>query len=366
MKKIKVCYVISSLNKEGPVNVLFNIVSHLDSSKFDIHIVTLNPEKGDSIIDSFNKLPLTIHQLNLKSKSKIPPISRFKNIVRKILPDIIHSHCLQSLLLNFLFTKKNSVHTVHIYPGIQTIKKKGMFLGTILAFINKFLTKAIKHPVACSKSIADMFFETDNYKMRHIQNGVNNQKTKIYRKNQLRDKYNLDQNKTYFVTAGRFSAEKNFKFLINSFSEIREKNIYLLILGDGPLFAELKECKCSNIIFVGFTQNVLDYLQASDYYVSSSITEGLPMSVLEAISTGLPLLLSDIPSHKEILTKDQLGKTGFIYKNNNLHSFSKYLNKLIINDYKKMQNSCKTLYNNNFTSAIMSKKYAQFYFEITT
>lgn len=365
MDKIKICYTISSLNKEGPVNVLLNIISNMNFSKFDVHIITLNPEKQNTIINDFSKLSLTIHQLNLNGKSLFPPIINYKKTINKISPDIIHSHCLRSQMLNFIFSRDRSVHTVHIYPGIQTIKKKGFLLGSILVLLNKFLTKAIKYPVACSKSIADMFLESDSFEMKYIQNGVNNEIIKNVQKNQLKVELGLDLDKTYFVTAGRFSPEKNFKFLIDCFSKFNDKNICLLILGDGPLFTELKEYECSNITFVGFIENVLDYMQISDYYVSSSITEGLPMSVLEALSVGLPLLLSNIPSHDEILTNNVIGKAGYIFENNEQDSFNKYLNKLINNDYDKMTMFCCSLHNDNFTGEIMSKKYAQFYSDIT-
>lgn len=365
MEKIKICYTISSLNREGPVIVLLNIVSNMNFSKFDVHIITLNPEKQNSIINDFSKLSLTIHQLNLKEKSLFPPLIAYIKLIKKISPDIVHSHCLSSLMLNFMFSRDRSVHTVHIYPGVQTIKKKGFILGSILSLFNKLLTKAVKYPIACSKSISEMFLKNDKYKMRYIQNGVHNQITKYTQKSQLRNKLGLYQGKTYFVTAGRFSPEKNFKFLIDCFKGYDDKNICLLILGDGPMFAELKMHECSNIIFVGFSENVLDYMQASDFYVSSSITEGLPMSVLEALSVGLPVLLSDIPSHEEILSKDVIGKTGFIYKNNNLDSFYKFFNQIINNDYYEMKRSCNLLFNENFTGEIMSNKYAQFYSDIS-
>tara|TARA_B100001093_G_scaffold232666_1_gene223057 strand:- start:415 stop:1512 length:1098 start_codon:yes stop_codon:yes gene_type:complete len=364
MQKIKICYTISSLNKEGPVNVLLNIISNMNFSKFDIHIITLNPEKQNSIINDFSKLSLTIHQLNLKEKCLFPPVIAYTKAIKKISPDIVHSHCLRSLMLNFIFSRDRSVHTVHIYPGIQTIKKKGFLLGSILAFLNKLFTKAIKYPVACSKSIANMFSESDNFEMKYIQNGVNNEIIKNVQKNQLKLELGLDQGKTYFVTAGRFSPEKNFQFLIESFNKLNKQNVGLIILGEGALFNELENLKNDNIIFTGFVDDIKAYLNASDYYVSSSITEGLPMSVLEALSVGLPLLLSNIPSHIEILSKDNIGRAGYIYENNNPDSFFKSFDNLISNDYSSTKTFCYLLYRNNFTSKIMSNKYEQFYLKI--
>ena len=169
----------------------------------------------------------------------------------------------------------------------------------------------------------------------------------------------------YFITVGRFSPEKNFEFLIKSFSKINDNKFGLIILGEGPLFNNLSKYNNNKIILAGFVHNVYDYLFASEYYVSSSITEGLPMSVLEALSIGLPILLSDIDSHKEILLNNQIGKVGFIYKNNNYDSFKLFFDKLVNVDYSFMQTHSDLLFDNNFTSKIMCTKYERFYSEIT-
>ncbi len=57
----------------------------------------------------------------------------------------------------------------------------------------------------------------------------------------------------------------------------------------------------------GFKSNIYDYLKASDYYISASDVEGLANTLLESMTVGLPCVLSDIPSHKEVLSK---GKTN--------------------------------------------------------
>jgi glycosyltransferase involved in cell wall biosynthesis len=365
MKEIKICYTISSLNKEGPVNVLLNIVSNLDLSKFDVHIITLNPEKQNSIINAFNKFSLTIHQLNLKGKSLFPPIITYNKIINKISPDIVHSHCLMSLMLNFIFSRDKSVHTVHIYPGIQTIKKKGFLLGSILLAVNKFFTKKIKFPIACSKSVADNFILKDKFMMHYIQNGVYKPEMANIDKYRLKKSLGLKPDVSYFISIGRFSPEKNFNFLIKSFNKLNMPGVGLIILGDGALLDELKKNGNENIIFTGFVQDTNSYLTASDYYISSSITEGLPMSVLEALSFGLPLLLSNISSHEEIITRDKIGKVGYIYENNNFGSFYNFLEKSLKDDYLKTSEECNFLYNKYFTAKIMAMKYQEFYLKMS-
>src|SRR5690606_8823776 len=105
----------------------------------------------------------------------------------------------------------------------------------------------------------------------------------------------------------------------------------LIILGTGPLFSEIKKEESNSIIIPGFKSNIYDYLYISDYYISSSITEGLPMSVLEALSMHKPVLLSNIDSHYEILEGATIGTT---FKLDNSDDFVKKFNQLLKTEYK--------------------------------
>jgi glycosyltransferase involved in cell wall biosynthesis len=91
----------------------------------------------------------------------------------------------------------------------------------------------------------------------------------------------------------------------NAFREFTEPNApCLIVLGDGPL---LEECRRKTesfvrVRFLGHTNNVSDYIQAADGFISSSLSEGMPNSVLEALTWGLPVFLSAIPAHRDVLT----------------------------------------------------------------
>ena len=94
MKKIKICYVISSLSNQGPPNVLYNIIQYMDFSIFEVSIITMVPEQEISRIEEFRVLPIRIIQM---SPDKIQnPIAMFftlKKSVERINPDILHTHC---------------------------------------------------------------------------------------------------------------------------------------------------------------------------------------------------------------------------------------------------------------------------------
>lgn len=96
----KVCFLVSSLCNEGPVNVMYNIIQYMDFSKFKVSIITFIPEKKTTRIKDFQKYPLSIHQL--APETPLNPFALFtalKQEVKLINPDMLHAHCPRSLYL---------------------------------------------------------------------------------------------------------------------------------------------------------------------------------------------------------------------------------------------------------------------------
>ena len=103
------------------------------------------------------------------------------------------------------------------------------------------------------------------------------------------------KNKITFITVGRLSEEKNTKDVLIAFAKIKQKNYNLKIIGDGPNRNELenltKELEIQNHVeFVGQAKNVYYHLQKADIFVFSSLNEGFPNAVLEAMYAGLPII----------------------------------------------------------------------------
>nr|WP_321356177.1 glycosyltransferase family 4 protein [uncultured Draconibacterium sp.] len=368
-ERIKICYIVSSLANEGPVNVMYNIVNFIDFNNFEVFIVTLREEKGDSIINNFNKLPIKILPLNIPSKIWNLPRIYFtlRSILKKINPQILHSHCPRSLLLNSILPSiYKKVHTIHNFPGMVERALYGKSKGIIATLSILWSLKRLDLPIACANNIKELLYNHHHLNVEAIKNGSNFSVTKsdIETKLDLRKKLGLSENLKYFIFVGRFSKEKNPLFLTSHFPTIRNSNIGLIMLGDGPLMNKIDKESTTNIIYTGFTQNVKDYLMAADYFVSSSLTEGMPNSVMEAMSVGLPLLLSNIPAHQEIINNND-DKIGILYNINNVKDFKDKLNDLLTWPYESTSKSVQSLFSDQFTAQKMSKKYQSKYKELT-
>ena len=365
-KKVKIVVLISFLPKQGPVQVVFDTIKNIDFSIFDVSIVTFKKEYKNSIMEHFENLPIKIVKLNETGKLNIlNSYQELKIFVINNQIEIVHSHCFTSLLLNKFLKNVKSVHTIHIYPGLQNVAMKGYLIGNIMNAFTKWLIKQIQTPIACSESVRDALQIEDAIKVGCIQNGVSSLVKPDISKHDLKKNLNLDPNFKYFISVGRFSKEKNFTFLVEHFMKLNLIGCKLIILGEGILYNQVASVVDESVILPGFKHNVSDYLFASDYYISSSLTEGMPLSVLEAMSAGLPILLSNIQPHKEIFKKTGNKEIGFTYNFDNETDFENKTNKLLTKDYSFLQENVIAIYNDWFSAEKMSKEYQKQYLSLT-
>ena len=113
----------------------------------------------------------------------------------------------------------------------------------------------------------------------------------------------------------------------------------------------------------GFKSNIYDYLKASDYYISASDVEGLANTLLESMTVGLPCVLSDIPSHKEVLCKAKQ-TIGYTFNNKDMNGL-----KNAIHDILKIDENCtriyiQSLFDKYYTAQKMSESYQKAYIDL--
>lgn len=143
---------------------------------------------------------------------------------------------------------------------------------------------------------------------------------------------------------GRISKEKNTHLLLEGFKKLeKQKNYFLLMVGDGPE-SQTKEFKENNNCKVtGFVNNVQDYLKAMDIFVMPSLTETTSLATLEAMASGLPVIATKVGFIKHYLVKDH---NGLFFPRNSATMLSVKVNQLLQNKElraKLGQNARKTV-----------------------
>lgn len=124
---------------------------------------------------------------------------------------------------------------------------------------------------------------------------------------------NFTASRKHIITAGRLIDAKDQDTLIRAFAKLKQSDYQLTILGDGPLMDPLQKLAIKlgvidNICFAGFVDNPRQYFLEADLFVLSSIREGLPTVLIEALGTGTPVVSTDcMYGPQEILKNDEFG-----------------------------------------------------------
>lgn len=309
--RIHLCYLISSLANEGPTRVLLNIIRRIDSSVFRVSVITLVPEKKNSLLEDFLTLEVSVvlHS-ELCSDGERSSFHRRVRGIRQYLKrenvDIIHGHCPRSLMyLMFLRSDARTAYTAHIYPGVQTLALYGPLKGRLVAALCNTLIRFVAKPIACSDSVSLEFLQNSGLEIEAVNNGIDQayHSKSTAQRAKYRAQLGLKEEVKYFLFVGRLSSEKRPVELAELFNRSTTQGVALIIIGDGPEVEKLETLSGERVRLDGFIRNIEPYLHACDYYISSSKTEGLANSLLEAMAAGMPCVLSDIPSHRAVVSR---------------------------------------------------------------
>lgn len=365
--KYKVVYLVTRLRKSGPVSQTLDLIRKLDRTQYKPIIVGLYKENvSDSMLNQYYHAGAEYHCINIgRIKSILDGGKAVASYMDKIQPDVIHSVGMPLYKMAIHYHGCPNFTTIHNYVFDDYPVKYGKAVGNAMATWDlKLIRKNVDYMVTCSKSLSVMYKEKNGIDVDYIRNGVDTSRYTVPNtetKHAMRLKLGLPDNQIIAVFTGQVCARKNQKFAIEGILNSGRDDICLILLGSGPDLELLKE-KYGNkkqIIFAGQVSNVAEYLQASDFYLSSSTSEGLPVGALEAMSVGLPQMLSDIMQHKEVIESGE--NLGVIFKNNDLTSFKEVLEQLLELDLKEVGNNCHQIAMTTLSAELMTKRYQEKY-----
>ena len=369
-KRIRIVYLMTACKKCGPTQQTLNIIQNLDPEEFEPILITLYDEEADSRMADY--LPyVSAHYLVKTGKKSIMlgQDSALRKKLEELQPDLIHTVGVFPDYAVSQIAKYKQIHTLRNYVYDDYPAKFGKVKGTILAKMQLSAMKKSDKTVACSESLTKIYKEKLHQSYDFIRNGVDIEQYTMPDKSEklaIRKELGLPENAFIWVYTGQFIERKNIPFLLENYVKKfgNDERSYMLMLGGGPELKALSEKYASNlrIDFRGSVSNVNYYLKACDVYVSTSKSEGLPNGVLEAMATGLPVVLSDIEQHKEIFEVDD--KIGFLYRQDDGEDFGRKLEQMYHSNVNEAGREAYTSAHENFSSVKMSKKYQAVYKEI--
>ncbi|WP_298953483.1 glycosyltransferase [uncultured Nonlabens sp.] len=310
MKKIKVLHVIEALG--GGVYSYFTDLSKVMGNDPNLEVFVaysdkrseINPNKiREDFNENCNLILLDLHK-DISLSKDWKGVKQIKETIEFIKPDIVHLHSskagiLGKVALSMATHQCISYYTPHGYSFLRldiTKLKRKLFKNIEYLFTKFSKTKTI----ACGFTEQTMAKKM-NKNARLINNGIRIDQIKYYPK--------TPSEKIIIGTLGRISFQKNPTFFDNLALYTPEYNF--LWIGDGDMQSSIT---AQNIEITGwFTKRkeALPYLKKLDVYLQTSLWEGLPIAVIEAMAMGLPIIATDVIGNKDLIVH---GKTGFLIK----------------------------------------------------
>ncbi|XXK27941.1 glycosyltransferase [Arenicellales bacterium nBUS_45] len=363
IKKIHIAYIVSRLGESGPTKQLSYIIDGLNFSEFSVSIITLSKENNQSLKSEFSNYPIEYYCLDSRSSSN--PFMTYlslRKLTNQLQINLLHSQGIRADMCCAFLRQIPRISSQRNNPFEEYPPLYGQIRGYLMACLHILALRRIDQVVTCSKTLS---LEDKKYRIpaTYIRNGI----PILPKQSDLAEPSSISASEFfsqpdinfYFVYAGPLVARKNPSLLINAFTQPKLKNRGLVILGTGPLLQNCRNLtsKKKNIFVAGGVKNVIPYLHRADCYISASASEGIPNSVLEAMTLGKPSILSNIPAHKELhdlspkifslftLDDDESlinAVTGFNRGNDTMKSAQTALRKFF--DSKKMSTEYQELY----------------------
>ena len=362
---MKIMQIIPSLSLGGAEKFVVDICNELAKDKSNEIILC--------VIGRINETSLLRQQISSRvriiSLAKTPGFSlsmfyKLYRLTKNINPDIVHTHLrgLPYSTLAILLLKKSFIHTFHTLPHKEANNSIKKTLYKIL--FNYFGVLPVSISPAVLQDTKRIFGEKYNVL---INNGVkplkkstnfNDVKEEIEKNKQSKDT-------KVFLAMGRVSKVKNHLMLIQAIKELEEngEDMILLILGsltDEKKYANLCQnaaLTSENIFILGEKYNAGDYMYCADALCMTSVYEGLPLVVLEAMSIGKPVLSTPVGGIPDVITD---GINGYLSEDVSVESYKAILKKFIMQPLKK-QESIKNLFEVKYTMSVCTKNYYKVY-----
>ncbi len=308
MKKVAVF--INSLRGGGAERIVSYLLNE-GYKDFEFHLILLENEIEYEIPTQHIK----IFQLEKRKTPGYISVLKTRSLAKKL-----HAY-LQENKIDTLFSLLNRPNLIScrvrklgwqgkiiISERADTIAyyKTRVFGSLMLRMVKKYYPLADKI-IVISSGIADSLKRLGVNGSEVIYNPVYVSGKEIQRKERKNDRFT-------YINIARFDEQKNHRLLLEAFAKLSNKKSRLLLLGKGKLMQQMEELAIQlniqdRVEFLGFQQNVNEWLQQSDCFIFSSDFEGFGNVIIEALNNGIPVISTDCPhGPREILAPETKGK----------------------------------------------------------
>lgn len=307
---IRVVQILENMDNGGVETVVMNYYRNIDHSKIQFDFIV---SENSSIPQKEEILKMGGRIYTVPSYKKIfKYMKALKQIFQNNNYTIVHSHLNTMSVFPLYVAKKCNIKIRISHSHTQANYQE--FLKSLLKEILRHFSKIFSNVYfACSKEAAIYQFGKKsvlNDKVYILNNAIDNDNFKfdITKRNEMRKKYNIDEDTQVYFHVGRFEKQKNHIFLIKIFQKIHLKNnnTKLVLVGNGKELNNIKNLVyrlglSDSVIFTGSVENPADYYFMADVFYFPSLYEGLGMVLIEAQCSGLQCVAStNVPKSSKI------------------------------------------------------------------
>ncbi|MBN2406731.1 MAG: glycosyltransferase [Elusimicrobia bacterium] len=336
MKRIKILFVLDSLHIGGAQRAFINILRYIDRDMFEVGLALV--KKAGELTEL---LPEDIAVYDMNCQAARYALFRTAGIIRKFSPDIVFSTLSYINELVYLSRKlvRNPPPAVMRCANFESIN-----LGTE-SFLTRMLMKkaygSADRVIALTRTMREDLsdsFGIDGGKISVISNMVDSAAVgKDAEEDVEEDLFRHRREVPYVIGAGSLTRQKGFDYLLKGFAQYRkEKEMKLIIIGEGEMRDELVKLasilKIENDLYMpGQKANPYKYIAKCDVFVLSSLWEGFPNVLLEAMACGVPVISTSCQSGpSEIITS---GLNGILVPAEDADSIAHAL-KRVVEDFE--------------------------------
>jgi glycosyltransferase involved in cell wall biosynthesis len=298
--KIRVLEVLASLRRAGAERMAVSLACGLDSARFETEVVSLFDAFPDGFESVLAASSIPTHHLGKHAGLDLRMIPRLARVLRSFRPDIVHTH---SYLLRYALPAHwaarggTLVHTVH-----NLARQEVEWLGRM---VHRVAFRCGVVPVAVAGEVARSFREVYGFApAATIPNGIDlaafqHPEARLA----WRRAHGFSEQDGLIVSVARLEPQKNPLALIRAFTDALAgaPRWHLLLAGDGSLGEAVRALAAPRVHFLGVCDDVPALLAAADVFALASNWEGNPMSVMEAMAAGLPVVATSVGGVPELV-----------------------------------------------------------------
>lgn len=311
----RIVYLITGLNVGGAEMMLCRLVKGLDRVRFDPVVISLLPP--GPVAEKIQAEGLPVYSLYMASKLDAWALWRLYGLLRRLDPVILHTFLFHANLLGRVVGRLAGVPV--IISGIRSTKFGGRWRELALRWTDRWALRT----VVVSRAAGDRMLRQGVVppgKLRVIYNGLDVTAFPVNPPSEdiagVRREMGVPPEWPLLLAVGRLQKPKGYPLLLEAMAILQERGVscFLAVAGDGEMRAALEEQAVrlglgDCVRFLGLRHDVIALMAGADALVLSSLWEGLPGAVLEAMAAGLPVVATAVGGTPELVVD---GVTGFL------------------------------------------------------